>query len=762
MRRCLAQVLALAAVGVAAAASVATASAPPPLSAIDAEHFIATAKRQMAALGIPEPTEECDSRYGQTYLARWRGTGREVCTAAGGGNEGPTPPPTSRAFCASHPGAELTACVLRNLVLSDSGAFMGTDLVPPGTVPSVLPAGTPGSVQLACRLFDGAGGDSSSGQSSNKSSEALLRRRLGQDGFKQWIRAAFPQDDEDEDQGGATQGVGAEQVVASACTGRGLGGAAIERPVLLLSRVDGLNAFHTLEGLLSVFSALAVAAPEMRRAGILAGGQEGEEQEGDGEAGTGKPSWRQAEVVLADQAWPGPFLDIWRQLAAGAGQRRRRRSTHSGQAAPPPRDGREASAAPLVRHLASRPFPAGTCLRRAVLLPYTAHGQSLLTYTGVGSDGRCGASPVAFGAALWIRHLLRAAAPRRGFLMAAAEAFERGGGEGGGGTGGEPFADGYTRDGVSAPLWYSRLEEDGGGASAALRFFGRKFGGGGAALDAASSSSSSSGGGKGAILPPYAPHIMRLKLVWLSRQHYEKHGAAGGSGGGGGGSSDSDEGRDAPASGPASSSWQRQRRLSPAAEREALLALQGAVLDWNARSCALFDSTAAAAAAASADEGGGSGGNGTDSSSSKPCRPSPVLFELEALELSDAPFLPDQAHALMRAGVLAGVHGAGLSNAVLLRPGCGAVVELWHNMRDNYHYQNLAAMLGHGYERLESEGDKVDAAGLARAAMGAMDRAAERHVVAARALLREQRQRRREQEEGGGQGAFPWGFGRRR
>jgi len=41
---------------------------------------------------------------------------------------------------------------------------------------------------------------------------------------------------------------------------------------------------------------------------------------------------------------------------------------------------------------------------------------------------------------------------------------------------------------------------------------------------------------------------------------------------------------------------------------------------------------------------------------------------------------------LSRTAVLAGVHGAGLTNMLLMEPGRGAVVEVWHGMEDNYHY----------------------------------------------------------------------------
>jgi hypothetical protein len=67
-------------------------------------------------------------------------------------------------------------------------------------------------------------------------------------------------------------------------------------------------------------------------------------------------------------------------------------------------------------------------------------------------------------------------------------------------------------------------------------------------------------------------------------------------------------------------------------------------------------------------------------------RRAPLLLTHQALELSDAPFFPDHVFTLSRAGVLAGVHGAGLANMLLMDPGLGGVVEVWHGMEDNYHY----------------------------------------------------------------------------
>ncbi len=64
-------------------------------------------------------------------------------------------------------------------------------------------------------------------------------------------------------------------------------------------------------------------------------------------------------MVLADHEAAGPYLEIWRRLAA---------------------PGR-------LRVLSSEPYPPGTCLPRAWVPPSGAHSQSLLTYVDGATDG---------------------------------------------------------------------------------------------------------------------------------------------------------------------------------------------------------------------------------------------------------------------------------------------------------------------------------------------------------------------------------------
>lgn len=78
-----------------------------------------------------------------------------------------------------------------------------------------------------------------------------------------------------------------------------------------------------------------------------------------------------------------------------------------------------------------------------------------------------------------------------------------------------------------------------------------------------------------------------------------------------------------------------------------------------------------------------------------------------------------------------GVHGAGLANQVFMPPGRGAVIEVWLRMDSNYHYHNLAHMLGHKYYNIQSE-EALDVQQVVRQLQAAMDAVAEAHAVAGR------------------------------
>lgn len=86
----------------------------------------------------------------------------------------------------------------------------------------------------------------------------------------------------------------------------------------------------------------------------------------------------------------------------------------------------------------------------------------------------------------------------------------------------------------------------------------------------------------------------------------------------------------------------------------------------------------------------------------------------QSLDPSAHDLAPDQLLLLTRAAIIVSVHGAALNNMVWMRPHRGAVVEL--SAGGNYHYANMAAMLGHRYVAPQDGAPGNVAAGL-RAAM---------------------------------------------
>lgn len=70
------------------------------------------------------------------------------------------------------------------------------------------------------------------------------------------------------------------------------------------------------------------------------------------------------------------------------------------------------------------------------------------------------------------------------------------------------------------------------------------------------------------------------------------------------------------------------------------------------------------------------------------------------MELSVEQLYPDQVVLLSRTAVLVGVHGAALTNMLWMRPHKGVVVEVMQG--PNYHYVNMAHMLGHTHLHVHS------------------------------------------------------------
>ena len=96
---------------------------------------------------------------------------------------------------------------------------------------------------------------------------------------------------------------------------------------------------------------------------------------------------------------------------------------------------------------------------------------------------------------------------------------------------------------------------------------------------------------------------------------------------------------------------------------------------------------------------------------------------MQAIELSDTPFYPDQIHKLSRTRILMGVHGAGLGNMIWMEPEQGGVVEIMHGGSGglNSHYSQMADMLGLKFVGVNSGGGAVNVEGAVRGLNKMMD-----------------------------------------
>jgi hypothetical protein len=158
----------------------------------------------------------CQKDYGQPYLDRWRKLQGSYCNSSSSNTN-------SHVQCYAHPEADLSTCFARDLVLTSTPGFTGST---PHS--SELPQPQPGSIHLSCnRTADPA---------------RFLRGRLqSNEGSRAWLVTA------------PAFGPASTQLQA-ACSGP----QAVAHPVLFVLRVDPQNAFHNLETVVSVFSALAV------------------------------------------------------------------------------------------------------------------------------------------------------------------------------------------------------------------------------------------------------------------------------------------------------------------------------------------------------------------------------------------------------------------------------------------------------------------------------------------------------------------------
>jgi hypothetical protein len=134
------------------------------------------------------------------------GPGSELPAAAAGHPPGRAPPRGSSVRCNAHPAADLTTCLATNLVL-DAAAFVGR-----GGAAGGLPGAARGSVRLGCIATEPVAG--------------YLRGRLKNEGPRRWL-------------------VNAAAHVPPAAVDAACGGPrAVRHAVVLLTRVDGANAFH--------------------------------------------------------------------------------------------------------------------------------------------------------------------------------------------------------------------------------------------------------------------------------------------------------------------------------------------------------------------------------------------------------------------------------------------------------------------------------------------------------------------------------------
>lgn len=220
------------------------------------------------------------------------------------------------------------------------------------------------------------------------------------------------------------------------------------------------------------------------------------------------------QVVIADDRQAGYFLHIWRRLSW-----------------PHP-----------LRILRHQPFPDNTCFSKAILAPYAAHAQSLLTYKAGSVDEVLCESVVLQATSRWLRHLFRDLLPLSQRT-------------------GRPASARRPKPASTQP--------------------GKAGGYGAAAAAPRDDDSISSGSGSGGFSSQHGrlPGLLRelaplepsptqsaaplelLHVVWLSRHRFEQQHLS------------------------ELTDWQKARVLSQQQQEELVLALQRAVLQWNAHTC---------------------------------------------------------------------------------------------------------------------------------------------------------------------------------
>lgn len=180
-------------------------------------------------------SNQCPADYGSGYIERWRALQGYYCngsrSAPASSIPGSPPDVSSTVTCHAHPEADISVCAARNLLLSSSLDFLGTK----DSGIHGLPNPKQGSILLACQP--------------THTPQRFLRGRLqSNEGSRMWFVQA-PGYVSDTATAGSTYGR-----MTQACSPS----RRVQHPVLMITRVDPENAFHNLEGVVSVFAALAV------------------------------------------------------------------------------------------------------------------------------------------------------------------------------------------------------------------------------------------------------------------------------------------------------------------------------------------------------------------------------------------------------------------------------------------------------------------------------------------------------------------------
>eukprot|EP00878_Enallax_costatus_P040353 GHUV01046526.1.p1 GENE.GHUV01046526.1~~GHUV01046526.1.p1 ORF type:complete len:260 (-),score=51.97 GHUV01046526.1:42-821(-) len=184
-------------------------------------------------------TPACSADYGIKYIQRWRALADVYCNSSEPDVQQPGSPLAVRSTveCYAHPEADINVCSARNVVTTSSLDFLGAE----NSGIRGLQNPKPGSIQLVCQR--------------TSDPRAFLRGRLdSNEASRMWLVQAPEFISSSVTADTATY----ERMQQSCSPSR-----RIQHPVLMITRVDPENAFHNLEGVVSVFAALAVVQQQV-------------------------------------------------------------------------------------------------------------------------------------------------------------------------------------------------------------------------------------------------------------------------------------------------------------------------------------------------------------------------------------------------------------------------------------------------------------------------------------------------------------------